>query len=305
MIPDQLQYAQQLSALPEQGLGQAIDHATSQLDQLQSDDVSAALAKSYDQNEPPDTIPTQSMGRKARSNSDSNGDGESSRRASIPSRRSARLSSQRQTADTQTSNVTEMREAFRSFMQPEVNTQGDTQTQAPFFPALAASETTASPSRGEQSPLAQEYNGMSGTHTKLALSQTATDRLEQGRKQKRCRSAHRAKGSKSSRKECDVVTCECGCMEEEGCMVFLSSKSAKKHRICSDISCRSSVPRATPGSTPIATASLGKMTFAFRTIMCVTTACLDRRNHKRSALSANSCRSVESYSSCYKRVRSN
>lgn len=114
--------------------------------------------------------------------------------------------------DTQSSNVAEMKEAFIAMMQPEHVTQGDTQTQAPFFPPHTASETTASPSPGDRSPSAF-MNAAPTSDPKLVLSETTAERLEHEKSRKRTRAKTKAKGAK--RPDDDVISCQCGYMEEE------------------------------------------------------------------------------------------
>lgn len=115
-------------------------------------------------------------------------------------------------ADTQSSNIAQMREAFVEMMQPEHITQSDTQTQAPFFRPQAASESTVSPSRGERSPSISN-DGLQRPDPRLVLSHTTAARLEQAKAKKRTRAKTKSKGDE------DVIECQCGCTEEEGQMV--------------------------------------------------------------------------------------
>lgn len=117
---------------------------------------------------------------------------------------------------TQSSNVAEMKAAFRAMMQPEQVTQGDTQTQQPCFAPRLPSETTASPSLAIRSP-ADYASEDTRTDAKLVLSQTATARLEDAKAKKRTRARTKSKRSRAGDEH--VTVCECGHDEEEGEMV--------------------------------------------------------------------------------------
>lgn len=124
--------------------------------------------------------------------------------------------------ETPSRNVVEMRAAFPVMMQPEDFTQGDTQTQEPFYlHHSAASVTTASPSHAAASPMARSDYDTATNRAKLELSQATAARLEQEKIERRSRT--RSKFKTAQRKSMNTVACQCDCAEEDDEMVSRSN----------------------------------------------------------------------------------
>lgn len=270
MIPDRLVYAHKQIPL-RQAYSKADDAQSEAADEVASaalDDISEApaldaisdvLPELQFPEQPSDhstarlvqTMPTQSLSPKPHEN------------FAAAFAHKAKASSRRDSAirtgysDTQSSNTVEMKDAFLAMMRPEQVTQGDTQTQAPFYAPYAASETTASPSRGEPSPLAA-----SKIDQKFRLSHDTVARLDREMKTKK-RSGPKTRSKGSTGKNERIVACQCAYAEEEGEMVLRIAHI--RHCIFLLIlASRSAAASATPGSIYIVMASPDRMTLAFQ-----------------------------------------
>lgn len=153
------------------------------------------------------------------------------------SRKSTRVlaSQQDDSFNTQSSNIPEMKRTLQGMMLPEHFTQGDTQTQSLAYASAARSESTESPARSEISPWKPAATDIPRVISKPMLSQSVASKLEAEKTNLRQNALKLAKpGSVKSKKNADLVLCQCGYSEEEGDMVC--SCFVPSSRVTADIS---------------------------------------------------------------------
>lgn len=139
-------------------------------------------------------------------------------------RSSVRQNMLEEMSDTQTTNVNEMRMAFRKMMQPEELTQGDTQPQKELLQTQEFKRPAKERSRAISATEIQELQqpGVTTDTAKPALSQSTVLGLETDKVQLK-KQAHRLSEStrKRSKGHTNIVFCQCGHSKREDDMVSL------------------------------------------------------------------------------------